>query len=87
MTTNHRLQRVVAHAHRPRQEMPDGEVMIHGDGVLQDITGSTYVRMTPDECIANTHSLNISRKIGRSTQLASTAVGCFSTAFLFACFI
>lgn len=46
---NHRSQRVVVHAHRPRQEMPDGEVMIHGDGVLQDITGSTYVRMTPDE--------------------------------------
>ncbi len=44
-----RPQRVVVHAHRPRQQMPDGQVMVHGDGVLQDITGSTYVRMTPEE--------------------------------------
>lgn len=46
---HHRSQRVVVHAHLPRQKMPDGEVMIHGDGVLQDITGSTYVRMTPEQ--------------------------------------
>lgn len=47
--TTHRSQRVVVHEHRPRQQMPDGEVMVHEDGMLQDITGSTYVRMTPEE--------------------------------------
>lgn len=45
-----RLQRVVVHTHgKNHKVMPDGEVMHHEDGVLQDITGSTYVRRTPDE--------------------------------------